>query len=269
MPLPNPSTTWKLIRFLIKAVPYAVPPAYYYLEELLAGNESDSEVHWMKWNFILTRTTPTGTSEDKAQFGLHIVNITGGDIDSSWIAGDFATVQSAMDTFVAAVSPYWPNTHTLTEYRAYHMAFNPNDPGPNNRRGSGNSAFAETGPPVYIGAKNVQGGSATQLPYQVAHTLTLRTAWARHWGRIYLPGCPPFSSSGRIGSGGLTTVANAGKALGSTLADSEFHVVVPVTQLSGQTFHGLLGVDKWVADDIPDIQRRRRPRQAAVRQVGA
>jgi hypothetical protein len=266
--LPSPSTAWKFGRWAIRGAEYAVPAGLAYLsDQLTAGDEPVANPVWMKWVVVFTRSSPAGTSEDRGQVGFHLTNITGGAVDGTWTGADFATVKAAFDTWVAAVKVVVPTTHTFAEYRAYRMAFDPADPGPGLRKGSGLSAFAESGPPKYVATISV-AGTAGEVPYQQAMSVTLRTAWPRHWGRIYLPGGGGVSV-GRFSATNRNTVANATHALQGTLSDSEFHLSVPVTQLNKATHHRLLGVTEQVVDDIPDVIRRRRPKQVAARSVGA
>lgn len=271
MALPNPASGWKFAKYLLRIAEYAIPASYAYVESLLSNHEPVENPQWIRWVTTFTRTTPTGTSEDKAQFKLDLVNITGGAIDTSWTAGDFAAVQARMVTFKAILQAQMSAGFTFSEYRAYRMAFNPADPGPGQRSAANGLAFADTGPPVYVGTLGGAGTGTAGVPYQVSGTCTLRTAFPRHWGRIYLPtpGVASFDTSGRLVSGYRTAIANGMRALVNGLADDGFLVAVPMTDLGKQTFHGLLGVSDVVVDDVPDVQRRRRPKMVAAKTVGA
>jgi hypothetical protein len=157
----------------------------------------------------------------------------------------------------------------LIEYRYYRMRFNAEDPGPAGMPAIKPKPFQLTGPPVNITPSVKAGTNVVQSPYQVAATVTFRTPFPKHWGRIYLP---TFSGTltnfGRIGPTAQTNIANAAFDLQDDLQAAGFLVVVPMTQMAKQKFHGLLGVTKVVVDDIPDVIRRRRPKMAAIRQVG-
>jgi hypothetical protein len=265
---PNPSSVWKLTRFLLREATYAVPTAIAWMEGLTSANEPVANPGWLDWRFVVGRNTPAGTSEDKAVFGFHLVNITGGAVDTTWTAGDFATVKAASDTLATALKPLMATSHTIVQYRGYRRFFNSADPGPGLRT-AGAGAFLDAGAPVYVMDVSSAGTAASNFPYQVSATATLKTAWPRHWGRIYLPGASfSIDGFGRIPAAFRVSYANAVKAFVSTLADSEFLVCVPVTQLEKATFHALLGVDQIVVDDVPDIQRRRRPKNVLARTVG-
>jgi hypothetical protein len=202
---------------------------------------------------------------------MDLVNITGGAIDTSWTSGDFATVKSMFDALEVSLNNYISPAYTLVQYRAYHMAFNADDPGPGNRSKANGFAYAPTGPPRYVLDLTDPHSGTAGMPYQVSIGVTLKTAWPRHWGRLYLPtpSADVFDSNGRITSSARTAYANAVSTLGKALSDADFLPVVPVTDLNRSAFHGLLGVGSYVVDDVPDIQRRRRPRQAANRTIGA
>lgn len=269
MALPVPASAWKYGKFIVRAAEAVIPAGYAYLESLLTtGNEDGGSPVWMKWTCVFTRVTPAGTAEDKAQVSFHLLNITGGAIDSTWTAGDFAAVKAIFETWGTAVQPVYPSSHTLTEYRAYRMEFDPLDPGPAARKGSGVSQFKESGPPQYVSATS-KIGSGSLVAYQQAMSVTFRTAFPRHWGRIYMPGGGGTDANGRFLVANRNAAANGTFALISSLADAGFLAVVPMGQLNKQAFHALLGVTQVVVDDIPDVIRRRRAKQVAVRSIGA
>lgn len=273
MALPNPTSGWKLVKFLLRAAEHAIPPALAYLSTSAERVEAVTDPRWVRVIHVFQRATPTGTSEDFAQFKLDLVNITGGAIDNSWTSGDVAAVETALATFWTTLKPEVGNIATLKERRYYAMGFNPDDPGPGNRNASNGSAFLNTGPPFNIVSVGTAGTGTSAMPYQIATTCTFRTAWTKHWGRAYLPN--PWhtgglvDTNGRLVSAHRTVVADAFHDLFDTLATSDFLAVVPVTDLDKQTFHGLLGVTQTVVDDVPDVIRRRRPKQALARTIGA
>jgi len=269
MPLPNPTTTWKYVKWALKGAEFALPAAYAYLDSLLSANEAAPEdVGWVRAIVTFTRNTPTGTSEDKGQFKIDLVNITGGAIDSSWTSADLNSVSTDINTFLTALIAITSDSHKFDSIRFYKMAFNPADPGPGNRS-PGNELFANTGPPLRIDSISKVGSLSNYTPYQVAATVTLNTGWPRHWGRIYVPspmsGTTPFDSNGRLNATYRNALGAAFKTMHDSLASHDFLVTVPVGQVGKQPFHGLLGVSSIVVDDIPDVQRRRRARQVAAR----
>lgn len=264
MALPSPTSTWRAVKFLVRAGEMAIPAGLAWMADQISEDAEVSSLEWVRWQCIIGRSTPALTSEDKAQFKVDLLNITSGNVDTSWTAGDFANVKAKFDTFCTAMKAYTTDSHTFDSYRAYHMRFNPS---PDITR-----PFADTGAPVYVATGVGNATGSIRLPYQVAATVTLRTAWAKHWGRIYLPG--PFYTGGAVDANGRlpalyrTAVANLVFDLFDDLAAADFLPVVPVGQLEKQPFHALLGVSETVVDDIPDVQRRRRPKMAAARTIG-
>lgn len=269
MALPSPATGWKLVKWLIKQGGEILPPAVAYLLLQLDEDEEADPLRWVRVHVLYSRYTPSGTQEDLAQFKLDLVNITGGALDTSWTAGDFSAVDSALDTFTTAIRPYQANTHTLHSYRYYGMGFNDADPGPSDLNPKQQRPFADTGGPVYVIGKSGTGTATATHPYQVAATITLKTGWPKHWGRIYIPGAAlPLDPGARWGGSQMQTVANAMFDLNDDLAAAGFLLTVPVAQVNKQRYHALLGVNSIVMDDIPDVVRRRRPREVKQRFTG-
>lgn len=232
------------------------------------------------WRYVVvtfSRQTPVGTVEDKAQIGLNIVNITNGDIDTSWDDGDFTAVNTALGTFLNAWQASASNTHTADEIRYYVRGFNPDLPigqpvtTPDPATGKPYQRFVHSGtvervyPVTKIGAS-----SAAVEAYQVAMSITWRTAQRRHWGRIYLPGVSIGATSqfGRFNSATITTIANAAAELVDALGDAGFQLFVPTTQVGGKFHVAGQTITEAVVDDIPDVVRRRRPKQPSIKQVG-
>jgi hypothetical protein len=272
MALPSPTTAWKLTKWLLKSAEYVVPPAVAYLEGRTSASETVADPRWVRVVHVFQRSTPSGTSEDFAQFKLDLVNITGGAIDNSWTSGDVAAVEAALATFWTTLRPEVQSIATLKERRYYAMGFNPADPGPGLRT-AGAGAFLNTGPPFNVVTVGTAGTGVGSMPYQVATSCTFKTAWPQHWGRAYVPN--PWHSAGlmdtygRLVAAHRTVVADAFHDLFDTLATGDFLAAVPVTQIAKQTSHALLGVESVVVDDVPDVIRRRRPKMAAARTIGA
>lgn len=269
MPFPATASLWKYGLYIVRQTGNEIADDLRYLADLLTTGNEEAALSWVRWHCIATRTTPAGTVEDKAEFKLDLLNITSGAIDTTWTAGDFAACKTAIDTFLNVLASRTGNTTSYSQHKAYRMSFNASDPGPGPAPGNTSRPFADTGPPIYLATISIPGTASPALPYQLTGTVTYRTPWAKHWGRSYLVGCPQaFTAQGRIASGDATAIANGAKAMGGALADAGFLHVVPVGQMKRQAFHGLLGVTQYVVDDIPDVIRRRRPKQAAARTVG-
>jgi hypothetical protein len=62
-------------------------------------------------------------------------------------------------------------------------------------------------------------------------------------------------------------MATAAGALYSGMAGSDFQIVVPILQVDKIPNRSLVGVSSIQVDDVPDIIRRRRPRNPLLRVV--
>lgn len=250
-------------KVIIKALARELGP----LAGLLTYETESSAPEDVAWDYVVlrwSRATPGGTAEDYAQIGFNIVNITGGDLDASWTTGDYTAVETALNEWWTTVKASIDDSHTLVDYRHYQRSFaNPM---------TADKRFAEMGPPRRITTVGTAGTNVqTELPYQVAMSVTLKTPLPRHWGRVYLPGMASnkLGTNGRWASTPMSAIANATAELMDDLNGGGYFIVVPVTQISSVLTPALLNVTDIVVDDIPDVIRRRRPRQAAARTVGA
>lgn len=250
----------KAARWAFRVAEYAVPAGLAWLEAELEDQADEPDpIEWRRFVVQATRNTPAGTVEDVAQFKLDLLNITAGVVDSSWTTADHTACHNAIYAMLQALQPYMATTHTFSRIKAYRMAFN--DVADITR------PFADSGAPVWNSAITLAGTGTGAQAYQVAGTVTFRTAWPRHWGRIYLPGPPTarLDAYGRFDATYRTSVDNAVTAGMTALRDADFFPVVPVGQLDKLPFHALLHVTACVVDDVPDVQRRRRPRQVLAR----
>lgn len=269
MPLPASASAWRAVRWLVKHSGEVIAPTALYLLDLTDDDNDVADLAWVRAVVRYQRATPAGTSEDYAQFKLDLLNITSGAVDTSWTSGDFTAVTTAITTFLNGLPSFMSPSHTAKEIRYYGMRFNESDPGPVPGDPKAQRPFAQSGPPIAIATLSIPGtASGTFWPYQVAMSVTFRTPWPKHWGRIYLPGIiASLTSSGRWGSA-TQTIANLAFDLQDDLAAAGFLLTVPVAQVEKQRLHALLPVSQVVVDDIPDVIRRRRPKQAAVRSIG-
>lgn len=255
-PLTFPITT--LLKWGIRIV----PPIYVLGEQLLDFlHEHDAPMEWRHVQVIQTRGTPAGTIEDKAMITFDVLNVTDGNVDSSWTTDDYVALEARLSTFLTAINSVVHTSASWTEIRHYRRAFaDPMLPG---RR------FEASGPPQRVTAIGIAGAaSSSQHAYQVALSVTEKTAWPRHWGRFYIPTLGlGLAASARFSSTTCTTVATAAGALMNGLMDDQLPLVVPSTQADGTLSGYLLAVNSIQVDDVPDVQRRRRPKQPAVRVV--
>jgi len=233
------------------------------LDQLLEQrDELPSPYEWRRFVLQYDRSTPTGTTEDLAQIGFDVVNFTDGEIDSTWTTADHTAVHNALFAWDAAWKSLRTSTSSLKAIKAYRRAFA--DPMTIEKR------FQDGGPPTWNSVQAVPGTSAANpLPYQVAMSLTMKTPWPRHWGRVYLPGLTEdaVTTNGRWDSADIDTLKAASETLFEALWDAQLPVCVASTQVDKVLMGNLLLVRELQIDDIPDIIRRRRPRQPAIRNV--
>lgn len=190
---------------------------------------------------ISHRRFSTATLEDDlAQFSMHHLNITGGDVDNSWIESDFTALADAYTPFLTGLRGLQDNYTVISKLTIHSFPVGQN-PGP---------AVLEVDQGALSGTKS--GGA---LPPQCACAVTLKTAHRRHWGRIYVPGLTTdcIDGWGRLApayTGPLATVV--GNHIGHC-SDLGYPVVV-----FSEAGLSALEVGEVQVDDIVDIIRRRR-----------
>jgi hypothetical protein len=272
-PSPVPSFAKGLVHWLNQNL---IDP-YRYLYTWIAGATDVVDMQWRYVTLRFQRATPVGTVEDYAQFGFHIINITNGDIDKSWTAQDYTDCEAALNEWFAALATYFASSHTLVDYRWYVKQFAANTPwgqpasALDPATGKPYARFAKSGAPERVTPKGLAGGSsAAALPYQSAMSITLKTPAPRHWGRVYLPAptIAELDSYSRWGSAISSVIANQTAELVDDLAAKQFQLIVPTTQIGSVLSPNIEQVSEIVVDDVPDVIRRRRPKQAHLRTVG-
>jgi len=224
-------------------------------------NADEFDLLWMHWQFYFTRATPTGTVEDAAIIGWDIVNLTSGVVDYTWDSADFTAVNNKLFAFWTSMKPYTSAEYRLASIKAYERRFAQPITATEKFQDSGAAKFVNN----FASEPGSNAGEA--LPYQVALSVTEKTPLRRHWGRFYWPGASESMSgpAGRWTSSTVTGVRAAAETLYSDLYDLQFPVVVASTQ-SDKVFNGrLVGVTEVQVDDIPDVIRRRRAKQPAIR----
>lgn len=210
-----------------------------------------------------TRTSPTGTTEDRAITHFDFISLNdlfeGGSFDSAALNA----LDTAIATWWTSVKPGVTGNHTLLECRWRTMQFA--TPVTEDER------FLDSGAPVRVTSINSAGTNAVSsyLPYQVAMAVTLKTPVRRHWGRIYIPGLAgeKIGSTGRVTSAWVDTVATATRTLyGSANTNNTPMCVLSTRQLNAYAAM-VFGISEIQADDVPDIIRRRRGKQTAYRKT--
>lgn len=188
---------------------------------------------------------------DDAESHFDFLNITGGTPDDTWTDTDYATLEGFLDTWWATLKA---NMSTNIKLAGYHWY----------RHGPG---ITGANPAQRVTTRSVPGvvGSSMVAP-QVATSVTFRTAVRRSWGRTYLPG--PSVSSGSWDSGGLfssawvTAVATPTNTLIHDAIGADFPLVVVSNRLSA-----VLNVEALEVDNMPDVIRRRRYRNATLKSI--
>jgi hypothetical protein len=188
-------------------------------------------------------------SMDRVQTHIDFMNITAGAPDDTWTAGDFTTVEGAIDAFWGSVKSMYHTGTVLSELRWYRVG-----PG-----------AAPPEPTVRVQPRSVAGTSGTgPMPQQVAVTISLRTALRKHWGRMYLPvpTITQLAAGGLLSSVAVDAYAAAFNTLVTTVETADFYPVV-----YSRTKQRAYAVNRVVVDNVADIQRRRRPEKATYQKV--
>lgn len=273
--LPSPLTN--VLKWMLKH-PEVMDTPFHILFDYISSQTIEDELLWRYVTVRYARQTPTTTVEDYAQFGVNITNITSGQLDTTWNAADYTAVDAAFQELLPKLGGVMDTSHTCTDVRYYQKGFNPDlviganvwKPGD---AGDPPKRFAKMGPPAHIYIPTGSNGTVvgTALPYQTAMSVTFKTPGPKHWGRVYIPGVAPVGLQvdyGRWATSYQSTVANAFAEFADDLSVAGFQLVVPSTQQDGKYAAALLGVNTCVVDDIPDVIRRRRPKQPAIKQTG-
>lgn len=253
-PIPAPLPVWA------KALLQIAPLVSGYLYDVLTyANEAPSVMQWRKLMVKAHITAGTPAAADDAWCSWDLINITGGNVDNSWTTADYAACEARFDTFWTAYKPNFASWATISEYRWYVREFTPIGPG---------NPFKDSGPPARVTAKAIAGTATSGAIPQASTTITEKTPWPHHWGRTYLP----FFANQNIANGRLTTavvdtLATAAQTLYAGLATDEFFPVVPVTSIKKDPARALVAVTNVQVDDVPDVVRRRRPRNVLYRKV--
>lgn len=262
-PIPAPLPPWaRALLQVAPLIPTGLQFALEYIEEMFS---SDSPTPG-QWRHVQIVFEHVGNTEPKDRYvtGLDIANITNGSIDNSWTDADYTVVQGQLDTLIGAFRTHMATTMKCLEVRYYVRQFNPLTLA---------TPYPPSGPPERIYPMGQAGlvAGTVNVPPQIAHTHTERTAYPRHWGRSYWPGlaATKYLATGQLDAATTTALGTAVDSAYTTLQNQEFFPVVPVTQIDKAPARGLLTVDKIAVDDIPDVIRRRRPSVGITKYVSA
>ena len=235
-----------------------VASVYHDLVQYLENLTTDEQ--WRRLQIVCDNIATGAVVQDKMIMTFDITNITGGQLDSTWDTTDYTTCESKFTTFLTTMTAHMQAWARFSQYRWYTMRFNPP---------TTSKPFQESGPPQRIQTLSLAGSGTNYQAPQVAISVTEKTSWAKHWGRFYLPGIngTAMKTGGRIDDTLQASINNAVGTLYSDLAAADFQIQVPVTQVDKAPQRILLNVTGTQIDDVPDVVRRRRPRNTLKRLV--
>lgn len=205
-----------------------------------------------------TRGTPTGTREDDAQVTLHVAKVVGGGLYTAIVlASEQAAVETILNTMWTSYMALMADNILQRDYRWHEVD-------PDKYKVKNDQYFDVLGPAVRL-TTSARGGavSASRMPDQVAVTCTFRTAGRKHWGRIYLPGLARTqyeATYGRVAN--PAAVASPLRTAINSLASAGYEL--GVWSPRGRAF---LTITRLDVDNVPDVIRRRRPKQSSARQT--
>jgi hypothetical protein len=192
----------------------------------------------------------TFTGRERGMYGCHWINLTSGELDQTWTSADFAAVESAVESLWTTNAASFPDTVRLVEHRWY--AYGVGVVAPN--------------PPVRVttlGTPKQGTGTAASI-FQAATTFTLRTALRKHWGRVYIPlSVSNYAVNGQMSSANVD--AFAGLARTMFMITPSAQGVIPVVW--DRVRHLAFGVTAIEVDSVPDVIRRRRPRDPGYKKI--
>lgn len=190
------------------------------------------------------------TSRERYINTLHWINLTSGEVDTSWITADFTAVESAIETYISGNLGAFSTGVRFIEHRWYAFG----------------ASIATPNPPARVTTLTTPlvGTSSGVFVPQVGMTVTLRTALRRHWGRIYVPVVSSsYGTNGQMSSTQVDGIAAAWRT--ALLVSPATQGVVPVVWDRARKL--AFGVTALEVDSVPDIQRRRRPRDPGYKKI--
>jgi hypothetical protein len=205
-----------------------------------------------------SRTFASAPAQDAAMITMHYLNLTAGDPDATWTTTDYTTVETAFDTFWAALATYYPTSVALSEinWRADGPSYKPF--GTNlqptlrvvARSAAGSGTVSAMLPPQCA----VSVTEVTPAKYTVLDVEGVGTQSRNRWGRFYLPA--PLQSTvvnGRYSNTFSAAVSAAVETMYNTLIDAD---LLPV--MYSPTTGAAWLISEVHVDDICDVIRSRR-----------
>lgn len=225
--------------------------------EYYAGYEDlvvwTTPVELRKLQVVFARVAPTGVATDPAVITLHFLNLTSSAPDSTWVDGDFVTVEDGFTALWAAVKSRYATGTILDQYRWYKDgdAFHPTP--------------SDGNPAVRVVEMNVPGtASEFPLPPQLALSVTEKTALRKRWGRIYMP-CPGVSQVTTGGMAGTVVVGEMANAYHTFYEACRTAEIIPVvfSPTNGSAYE----IEHIQVDDLYDVIRSRRWKAPTIRET--
>jgi hypothetical protein len=197
--------------------------------------------HLRKVSMIFSRA-----NEDVAAITAHILNLTGGNPDDTWIDADYTAVTARfVALWTALKSNYPPATHPEA-YALQRITYH--DVG---------SGVGRPNPVVRDIAENLPGTSsaaAILCPPQVAVSITFKTAVRKSWGRMFWPApvTNVLDTNGRLTLSQVTAYRDAYSTWLDGLVADGFPPVVWRPRKNGALLGTFIGSDGKRHTDVPD-----------------
>jgi hypothetical protein len=213
-----------------------------------------SALHGSQVQIAFTRL-PSGlaTREDEAIISLHLtVEAVAGTPGVALTATQAAAAEGVLNTWWTTVKAFTHTHCTLKEYRWRDFGGD---------FAAGKTGLSKPGPIWRVTANGNAGTASTQpLPEQSSSTVTFQTGSRRHWGRVYMPGLTisALTGDGRIANTYRTGVGGAFQTLYNSLFGLSANTSIMIWS---PKYRGLMAVKEIAVDDVPDVIRRRRPKQ--------
>jgi len=266
MPLPWTKIAWKTRDTIVSGVTWLLLDRIEEMNGTPSDDQGDPADYWMKFQYRISDIVSQDTADDQV-VSFNVVNHTNGIIDPTWNDDDFGWVEAALTGIFLDTADRYSGRLTLTDVKAYAQSFNaiPPEGGIPN----GYNDIVASGGPLWARTLNVPFVGASNMAPQVCSSVTEETPSRRHWGRFYLPTLAAGAlANGRVGTGTVDALANATSNAYNELFASDFQPVVVSTRANkGKVVHALQGVTGVRCDDVPDIIRRRRFKNALYHKI--
>lgn len=203
-----------------------------------------------KCTITWTRSTPAGTREDLCTINLHMAVVVTSTTVTQLNSSQKADAETDINTCLTSVANLQSNQFSTAEIVWHDLLFSEAKYGPADRRTVS----------VITGA-----AASARMPDQDSATVTFRTASRTHWGRVYVPGLErgAFDTTyARINNTAVDNLALFFRTLQNNLVANTASTEIVVFS---KQYLAALTVSELVVDNVPDVVRRRRPKQSSYR----